>query len=229
LWWRQQSGCLLAPAVAILDQIAYAFAQQLYFTPQQIRFASLQIAWRVRNGWERPRQLGGVDVIGAIVAARGGKPAAFDRPEQRRLVDPDRLGGLGKAVSHALRIVAETVSPYQDDDAGARADDPLGHVVSANQRRRHLDESQRAMVAARVATLRTGQRADRVDGSIDLSTAAEMLNVGEATVKRARVVLDEGTPELVDMVDCGELAVLGTAAIAKLPVEEQGPGANDAC
>jgi hypothetical protein len=45
--------------------------------------------------------------------------------------------------------------------------DPAAFVLSQNLARRHLGPSERAMVAARMANLRWGQRADRVEGSID--------------------------------------------------------------
>ncbi|MCH8999528.1 MAG: hypothetical protein IID48_14875 [Proteobacteria bacterium] len=94
-------------------------------------------------------------------------------------------------------------------------DDPLGFVLSLNLHRRHLNESQRAMVAARVATLGRGQRQDRVDGSIDLSTAGEFLNVSGGSIKRARVVQEHGGPELVQAVDQALVTVSDAAAVAK--------------
>ena len=82
------------------------------------------------------------------------------------------------------------------------------YIVSMNLERRMLDESQRAMVAAKLATLLHGQRADyateRPNGPsvasvapVTVPQAAAMLNVGERTVKRARVVAEKGAPELV--------------------------------
>ncbi len=93
--------------------------------------------------------------------------------------------------------------------------DPLAFVLSLNLHRRHLNESQRAMVAARVATLGRGQRQDRVDGSIDLSTAGELLNVSGGSIKRARVVQEHGGPELAQAVDQGLVTVSDAAAVAK--------------
>lgn len=107
-------------------------------------------------------------------------------------------------------------------------DDPAGFVVSLNLHRRHLDTSQRAMVAARLANLSHGQRADYLQAerqfclSVTQSDAAELLNVGERSVRSARTVLNEGVPELIEAVEQGEVAVSAAAEIANLPVPEQG-------
>jgi N6-adenosine-specific RNA methylase IME4 len=100
--------------------------------------------------------------------------------------------------------------------------DPLGFVVSLNLRRRQLNESQRAMVAARLATLKQGARTDlSPTGEMSQAQAADLLNVGKRSVERATEVRDHGTPSLLKAVDAGELSVTAAADIATLPEPEQ--------
>jgi N6-adenosine-specific RNA methylase IME4/ParB-like chromosome segregation protein Spo0J len=99
-------------------------------------------------------------------------------------------------------------------------DDPISYVVSLNLRRRHLNESQRAMVAAKLATLRDGQRADLVEG-LPIGKASALLNVGERSVARAREVIDHGAPELVSAVERGAVSVSAAADVATQPTEDQ--------
>jgi hypothetical protein len=73
-------------------------------------------------------------------------------------------------------------------------DDPAAYVVSLNLKRRHLNESQRAMVAAKLATLKLGD--NQHSEGLPIGRGSELLNVGERTVARAREVQDHGTPEL---------------------------------
>lgn len=102
-------------------------------------------------------------------------------------------------------------------------------VVSLNLHRRHLDESQRAMVAGRLASLRLGsnqhQPRGEVGASIDAPTqsaAADLLNVSRPSVQRARVVLEHGDASLIAAVDRGEVAVSVAADLAaRVPKEQQ--------
>ncbi len=98
--------------------------------------------------------------------------------------------------------------------------DPLAFVVSLNLARRHLSESQRAIVAAKIATLKDGQRSDLVQG-LPIGRAAEMLNVGKRSVARAKAVLDEGIPELAIAIERGEISVSAAAELTSLPEPEQ--------
>jgi len=73
-------------------------------------------------------------------------------------------------------------------------------VVSLNLHRRHLNESQRAMVAAKLATLthggnRKNQTANLQD-EISQQKAATLLNVSERTVASAAKVKSEGTAKI---------------------------------
>jgi len=96
---------------------------------------------------------------------------------------------------------------------------PVGYVVSLNLRRRHLDESQRAMVAAKLATLRLGAN-QHTEGPSN-EEASRLLNVGHASVERAKTVQRYGTPELVHAVEHGEVSVSAAADVAILPTNEQ--------
>jgi ParB-like chromosome segregation protein Spo0J len=102
----------------------------------------------------------------------------------------------------------------------------IDFVVSKNLHRRHLDESQRAMVAAKIANLADGQRADQAGASIDApaitqSAAAEILNVSRPSVQRARRVREKGAPEVVMAVERGEMSVSRAATLIELPHAEQ--------
>lgn len=108
--------------------------------------------------------------------------------------------------------VVPTFLPY-------RGDDPVAFVISANLRRRHLDESQRAMVAAKLATLRLGDN-QHAEG-LPIGRSSKLLNVGERTVARAREVQEHGTPELITAVERGSVSVSAAADVATLPASEQ--------
>ena len=73
-------------------------------------------------------------------------------------------------------------------------DDPLAFVLSLNLHRRHLDESQRAMVAARLANLKHGdERAAIANLQLPRKAASpRLLNVSRSGVQRARAVVDKG-------------------------------------
>jgi N6-adenosine-specific RNA methylase IME4 len=103
-------------------------------------------------------------------------------------------------------------------------DDPLSFVVSLNLRRRHLNESQRAMVAAELESLsHGGDRRSLQDANLHLARGAlaETLKVSPRTVASAAVVRDHGAPELVAAVKRGEARVSAAAAVATLPKEQQ--------
>src|SRR5215469_9179693 len=97
-----------------------------------------------------------------------------------------------------LACLRAKVEPRFKEYTGA---DPLGYVVSLNLRRRHLDESQRGMVHARIATLRRGANQHTAIAVCSQEEASKLLNVSVDTGQRARKVLDTGADELIAAVD----------------------------
>jgi protein gp37 len=97
--------------------------------------------------------------------------------------------------------------------------DPVGWVISRNLKRRHLNESQRAMVAAKLATLRRGDNQYSEHPSIEGSS--KLLNVGHASVERAKAVQKAGVPELIAAVEQGKVSVSAAADVASRAQDEQ--------
>lgn len=94
-------------------------------------------------------------------------------------------------------------SDFRQFDPKAQGD-PLAFVVSANLHRRHLNESQRATVAAALVNTKLGHNRYNRTG-VTNETAAKMLGVSEAIVKMARTVADKAAPEIFEKVQKGEL------------------------
>jgi predicted DNA-binding transcriptional regulator AlpA len=154
----------------------------------------------------------------------------MDGAEMAALVDDIRANGLrepiwlyeNKILDGRNRYTAcldasvePTLNVYADGD-------PVSFVISLNLRRRHLDTSQRAMVAAKLATLKQGARTDLAQiCAKSQDEAAEALNVSRRSVQHAAEVHEHGVPELVGAVERGEVAVSTAARVAELSQEEQ--------
>jgi hypothetical protein len=125
-----------------------------------------------------------------------------------------------------------------DNDAGAdgtgEAQTPQGKVISHNLHRRHLTESQRGLIASRLATMKSGAPIGNANASKtttpigevvsaskkDRAEAAAQLNVGTTTLDRARRIERNGIPELVKAVESGSVKLSTVENIAMLPHAE---------
>lgn len=101
----------------------------------------------------------------------------------------------------------------------------LEYVISKNLARRHLNESQRSMIAAKLANMQGGERTDLEPSAnlhkVSRSNAAGRLNVSTRSVASARKIINEGIPELADAVEHGDLPVSVAAEVADLDDEIQ--------
>jgi len=108
-----------------------------------------------------------------------------------------------------------------------QGDDPFGFVVSMNLHRRHLNDSQRAMIAARLADLQPGgDRSKAHKGALTHAQAAAQLNVGDRSVDKASALLNAekaGRVEagIIQAVENGNIRLGRAENIARLPKEQQ--------
>lgn len=101
--------------------------------------------------------------------------------------------------------------------------DALAFIVSLNVQRRHLTEAQRAMAAARIATLKLGtnQHEGASRDAPSQAEAAEKMDVSRSSVQRARKIVERGSKALQEAVESGEVPLKKAAAVVDLPKSQQ--------
>lgn len=129
-----------------------------------------------------------------------------DDIEQNGLIEPIVLYE-DKILDGRNRYLAcgETgINPHYDYYKG---DDPQGFVISKNLHRRHLSETQRAVVANKMANM-PNHRPDSKSANwqTSIADAADQLNVGSRTVSRVKQV-ERQAPELMPKLESGEMTV----------------------
>ena len=100
--------------------------------------------------------------------------------------------------------------------------DAVQFVIDKNLKRRHLNDDQRRMVAARLATISRGRPSDNpAECGIKLGDAARMVNVDKAGTERARTVIAHAIVEVRAAVERGKLSVAAASQAAKLEKDQQ--------
>jgi N6-adenosine-specific RNA methylase IME4 len=97
--------------------------------------------------------------------------------------------------------------------------DLLAFVLDLNLKRRHLNESQRAMIAADLETMSHGGARRSIQDAnlhLDRADAASLLKVSPRSVASAKVVRSSAIPEIVHAVRQGHMPVSQAARVAAL-------------
>jgi hypothetical protein len=114
------------------------------------------------------------------------------------------------APPQVVRVCLQSVRPVQ------LAPSTILFVASMNLYRRHLNGSQRAMVAEKLATLKNGQHAVPIAENSQaphkwgaaMDAAAATMRVGLTTIQDAKKVLAEGLPEEIAAAEAGLAGVI---------------------
>ena len=105
--------------------------------------------------------------------------------------------------------------------------DVIKEVISYNLARRHMNTSQRAVVADKLSALSTpggdrkGDHSANSQNDLTQDKAAQIMSVGTRAVSEARKVREHGSPELYQKVKTGEVAVSAARQIVDLPHDDQ--------
>lgn len=140
------------------------------------------------------------------------------------IVDADDriIDGRNRHLACEMAGVKPTIEARAMDDR-----ETLAFVISTNLKRRHLSESQRADIAAKMANLKphrpskSANRPTSDEPPVSQQQAAALMNVSERSVRRAAKVQAKGSDELKEAVASGEVTVNRAERIADLPKPQQ--------
>lgn len=91
------------------------------------------------------------------------------------------------------------IKPHFEEYKGNK---PLEFVISLNLKRRHLNESQRGVIASKLATLIQGKRANYSSANLPMTTqedASKMLNVSPRTLRNIKQIEREAPEKIIDI------------------------------
>ncbi len=159
--------------------------------------------------------------------------------------DPDPNDGRTWLIDGRNRVKAAQKHGLKPPVKAWKGDDPTPWIISQNLHRRHLSESQRAMIGVRlgehfereakarmVAGAERGKvqvgrkpasdssRASDQTGHRARDDMAAMVNVSPTTIQQAKSVQKCGNRELIGAVDRGDVRVSAASTIAKLPPKD---------
>ncbi len=127
--------------------------------------------------------------------------------KQNGLIEPIWIDRDGKIIDGRNRHRACIETGVSEKFRTYEKSDVLGFIIGLNLHRRHLNETQRAVVAGKISNLKNGQRATFANlqsTPVTQSKAAEMLNVSPRTVATVKAVEKEA-PELLEKMERGEI------------------------
>jgi ParB-like chromosome segregation protein Spo0J len=149
----------------------------------------------------------------------------------------------GKIIDGRRRSAACLLAGVEPDYSEVNPADPIAYVLSLNLHRRHLTESQRGMIAAKVIEYHENQAKDRqreagrhfgrgkekveanwpqANSGKSSDQVGDALAVGGRTVRRAKRVASAGAPEVIQAVESGKLSLNKAEQIVlTLPKEQQ--------
>lgn len=128
----------------------------------------------------------------------------------------------GKILDGRNRYRACEIAGVKPDFVEYAGSEPLQHIISLNLHRRHLSESQRAMVAAKITNLEPhrppkNNSANLRTSQVSQPQAATLLNISERSVQAAKSIIKKA-PDKVAAIERGEKTIHKATVEMKKPL-----------